>query len=259
MTSHTMKQRALLIGINYVNSPNARLRGCANDVVQVRDFLTTRAGFRADDIAVYTDEDPATRQHTTGMGIVRALHQLVKESHEKNLDTVWIHYSGHGTGVRDLDGDEADGRDEAIVPSDFNLAGVITDDHIHQIVRRFNRNTKVICVFDCCHSGSMLDLQFKYMNGDFKKDTSKAMDNRVLMISGCMDSQTSADAYNVMNRHRFSGALTSCMLLAYESRHANNVVDLVDRIRDTLRVKGFPQVPQLTCSYNIKGDKRLFV
>ena len=36
--------------------------------------------------------------------------------------------------------------------------------------------------------------------------------SRVLTLSGCMDDQTSADAFNVMGDGRYSGAMTSCLL-----------------------------------------------
>ena len=45
-------------------------------------------------------------------------------------DILFLHYSGHGTQTRDLDGDEADGYDEALVPLDHQSAGVITDDEV---------------------------------------------------------------------------------------------------------------------------------
>lgn len=36
--------------------------------------------------------------------------------------------SGHGSQVKDRDGDEVDGFDEVILPVDFRKAGIITDD-----------------------------------------------------------------------------------------------------------------------------------
>jgi hypothetical protein len=39
---------------------------------------------------------------------------------------LFFNFSGHGTQVRDDDGDEADGLDEALCPCDFETAGVIS-------------------------------------------------------------------------------------------------------------------------------------
>jgi hypothetical protein len=37
-------------------------------------------------------------------------------------DVLWCHFSGHGTQVRDRDGDEADGKDEAICTIDEKVS-----------------------------------------------------------------------------------------------------------------------------------------
>ncbi len=41
---------------------------------------------------------------------------------------LFFNFSGHGTQVEDQDGDEDDGFDEALCPSDFDTAGALTDD-----------------------------------------------------------------------------------------------------------------------------------
>ena len=43
-------------------------------------------------------------------------------------DYLFFHYSGHGGQQADKDGDEADGKDETLVPLDYQTAGQITDD-----------------------------------------------------------------------------------------------------------------------------------
>jgi metacaspase-1 len=43
-------------------------------------------------------------------------------------DIVWIHYSGHGSRVRDVSGDEEDGYDSTLIPVDFRSTGQILDD-----------------------------------------------------------------------------------------------------------------------------------
>ena len=49
-------------------------------------------------------------------------------------DAIFLHYSGHGTKIRDDDGDEADGYDEALCPRDFQSAGMIRDDDLYDIL-----------------------------------------------------------------------------------------------------------------------------
>lgn len=81
-------------------------------------------------------------------------------------DTIFVYYSGHGTSVKDLDGDEPDGADEALVPTDYAPAPtgdwaearrrLILDDDLHAWVKSAADKgaVKTVLVFDACHSGT---------------------------------------------------------------------------------------------------------
>ena len=256
-----MRAKAFLVGINYVDSsPRTRLNGCANDVHNMKQFLMTKLGFHERDIEVATDEDPKTKGNTTAVGILHNISRLAWKSWNENLDVVWIHYSGHGTSVRDQNGGEKDGRDEAIVPSDYNTRGVVLDDYIHKLFDKFNPKTKVICIFDCCHSGSIADLKYRLCGNSFTNEhDKKPLPSKVLMLSGCSDSQTSADAWNVMNMKKFSGALSSCFISGFKRSWLSNVQEMLNDVRGLLKRKGFTQTPQLCSSYNTTKDKRLML
>lgn len=74
-----------------------------------------------------------------------------------------FHYSGHGSQVEDLDGDEVDGNDECIMPVDYKTKGVILDDEINDtIVRPLPRGATLHATFDSCHSGTILDLPYVF-------------------------------------------------------------------------------------------------
>jgi hypothetical protein len=71
-------------------------------------------------------------------------------------DTVFFHYSGHGSQVEDLNGDERDdGLDETIVPQDGRSGKIadITDDELDALFARL-RTRNAIVVLDSCHSGT---------------------------------------------------------------------------------------------------------
>ena len=94
-------RRALLIGINeYQTEEFQDLRGAVNDVVAMREILISKYNFPESNITVLTDSD-ATRQN-----ILDAMDDLVGDSTAD--DMVYVHYSGHGSQVRDQNGDEAD-------------------------------------------------------------------------------------------------------------------------------------------------------
>ena len=139
-------KRALLVGINnYKAVPH--LFGSLNDVAAMKQILITRWGFAPENIVTLTEE-AATRA-----GILRSLRQLVSESGPN--DTVVFDYSGHGSQVQDLNGDEEDGLDETLVPYDGRTAGVpdIVDDELDAIFAKL-RTTNVLIILDSCHSGT---------------------------------------------------------------------------------------------------------
>lgn len=253
-----MKSKALLIGINYVDSQQGRLRGCVEDVKNTRTFLINKVGIAPEDIVMYTDEDPQTKHHTTCQGILAALRELVRTS--RDMDFVWIHYSGHGSYVEDTSGDEVDRRDECLIPSDYHRGGVITDDQVRSIFSSFEKTTRVLCVFDCCHSGTIADLKYRYVSGNkplSQEHSMPALPAKIMSISGCMDTQVSADAYNVTGNKTFTGALTSCLLTVLEQDLdlRNDPVRCIEKTRQLLKEKQFSQVPQICSSFPISEGK----
>lgn len=72
-----------------------------------------------------------------------------------------FHYSGHGSQQRNYTGDEVDGYDETLCPTDFESQGMIVDDEINvTIVRPLPHGVKLHAIIDACHSGTVLDLPF---------------------------------------------------------------------------------------------------
>jgi hypothetical protein len=145
---------ALLIGINqYPNfAPRGQLSGCVNDVEVMRQALVNSFNFPESHVAVLTDRQ-ATRE-----GILTAMRELVQRVGED--DVVVVHYSGHGSQMTDLEGDEPDGLDETIVPYDSGRDPHpnrdIKDDEIYLWLKALTAKTSsVTLVFDCCHSGTI--------------------------------------------------------------------------------------------------------
>lgn len=74
-----------------------------------------------------------------------------------------FHYSGHGGRIEDTSGDESDGFDETILPVDHARSGHIVDDELNAVlVKPLCPGVRLTAIFDCCHSGSALDLPFTY-------------------------------------------------------------------------------------------------
>merc|ERR1712000_326242 len=105
---------------------------------------------------------------------------------------------GHGGQMRDMDGDETDGKDELICPVDYNKpgGGCITDDWLRESFTKSAKlkNSQTMVVFDCCHSGTLLDLPYEYNSSTncrtikwIEKGVPKPEDPFVLYLSACQD------------------------------------------------------------------------
>jgi hypothetical protein len=242
-----MTKRALLIGCNYTATPTAQLSGCINDIVHMRNTLIDAYGYQ--DSNIYTLRDDDKNRLPTKANIINALIQVISMSSVS--DILWIHYSGHGTQIRDTNADEFDRLDECIVPCNFNTVGVITDDEIFSIIR--NAKCQLMMCFDSCNSGTVCDLQYSmnYNNGFLAKsmnNTRSVANSRIIMMSGCRDPQTSADAYDNVAK-RGVGAFTYTLLETLRANdHKIELLPLYTKICANLKSYGFTQIPVLSSS-----------
>ncbi|KIY62656.1 hypothetical protein CYLTODRAFT_404266 [Cylindrobasidium torrendii FP15055 ss-10] len=253
----TGKKRAVCIGINYVGQKSA-LKGCVNDARHVREFLMKHWGFHSRDVMILTDTDPDQRRHPTRALILGAMKWLVEGA--KCHDSLFFHYSGHGGRRRDTHGDEISGYDETIYPVDYPSSGIIVDDLLHDLlVKPLPMGCRLTALFDCCHSGTVLDLPYSY-NGDgslMKRQVSKKATSRkgspadVICWSGSQDGQTSADTFvgGVA-----VGAMSYAFIKCLRANHNQSYQQLLEAVRDILKPR-YSQIPQLGSSHPI--DTRL--
>lgn len=167
----TGRRKALLVGINYIGTQN-QLRGCINDVQNVKNYLT-RNGYDEGDIVVLTDDQREMVKVPIRENIIKAIGWLVSDAQPN--DSLFFHYSGHGSQQEDTDGDEEDGIDETIVPLDFEKNGQIVDDELHaRLVAPLKPGVRLTALFDSCHSGSVLDLPYTYSTRGVLKEPNLA-------------------------------------------------------------------------------------
>jgi len=150
-------RRAVMIGINYVGHSPGELRGCHNDVLNMKKYIMDVHGFEEDNIVILMDD--GIHESPTKENMVAAYKQIVADSEEG--DAIFLHYSGHGTKLVDKSGDEDDGYDEALVPLDFQEVGMIMDDDLFDIlIAPLQDGVHMVSLMDCCHSGTILDLPY---------------------------------------------------------------------------------------------------
>ncbi len=169
------KKKALLIGINYFGQRN-QLRGCINDVRRLQNFLIGVYGYKPQDMVVLTDDSRDPISLPTKSNIIRGMKWLVNNAQPN--DSLVFHFSGHGGQTIDHDGDEVDGYDEVIYPVDFRKRGHIVDDRMHDImVKPLRPGVKLTAIFDCCHSGTVLDLPYVYSTKGTIKESNLLKDS----------------------------------------------------------------------------------
>jgi len=159
--SHRRK-KSLLIGINYTNSSHA-LKGCHSDVDNMAEFLSYRGYDNShQNRVILTDRpevSPSSPYFPSGHNVLAAMDWLVSEPG----CTLFLHYSGHGGQIADVDGNRSTGVDDTIVPVDFETRGQISSTLLHEhLVTRMAPDCTLFIIMDCCHSGSAVELPYVY-------------------------------------------------------------------------------------------------
>jgi hypothetical protein len=253
---------ALVMGCEYVDYADRkmddRLPGCHADVGNIVTTLLMKYGYLPDNVTVLADDKTLSNTPPTGGNIKKALNDLVKKAEKTKASYVTIFYSGHGLQMADDGNDEADKHDEAIVPVDYRSSGFIRDDYLreHFWTKMPSSVKQITAVFDCCNSGTMFDLPYRYEGGNQVRRIEKTQVTNgplVVSFSGCKDPQTSASAYNLERRKKWQGAMTFCLLgtLGENKFQDMKVSDIMDQVRRKLKSHGFSQVPQLAFSTDV--------
>lgn len=241
---------SLHVGINYPGT-SAELAGCVNDAVDwqahARDL-----GY----VASLMVDSAATKA-----AILGALESAVARVGwgGRGLFT----FSGHGTWVPDLDGDEADGRDEALCPIDYR-DGLILDDDLHRVFSQRRYGSRWLIVSDSCHSGTVSRAMGSPEGARFLPPSQVLGPNALVdavrvqdkpargisragavLLSGCADIEFSYDAWF---GSRANGAMTRAAIDAY--RPGDTYATWHARIREALPSARYPQTPQLGASWH---------
>ena len=278
MSSTRVPRRvALLVGINYLHTEN-ELNGCYNDVVNVSQYLSSSLGYSQDAITILTDGNrglnlPASVIQPSRQNILNNISLLVNGLLPG--DEAVFHFSGHGTLIRDTNGDEATGFDSCLCPIDYSTAGLISDDDLRiSLINRIPRGVKLYVILDCCHNGSGCDIRYKYEDFSrliairptlrwitqqkaFLQSKYAESLGDIYMISGSRDEQTSADAYI---NNQFAGALTYALM---STLRANDIrtyswSSLLRDLRHFMRVNKYTQIPQLMTGKLISPGSPVF-
>lgn len=264
-----MKQRALIVGINYVGT-SYQLKGCINDANIMKAMLEGKG---------FTDIELLLEKDATTAGVLAGMKRLVDGAEPG--DVLVFHYSGHGSQL--YSSLEEDKLDEIICPVDLDWReNVIRDDDMKAIFNAVPNGVNITVILDCCHSGTALDqtesatvttksleapsaAKVKVTKKSIKKrflpppadiqddiaerrleirdwSTSRDINQTALLIAGCKSNQESADA-TIGGKPQ--GAATAALLAAVNSNPDITYQGILDSMTDFMIANNFPQRPEL--------------
>lgn len=145
--------KALLVAINDYGIISD-LRGCINDVTNIRHVLMRYFGCSADDISMLVDRS------VTKARLKQRIAWLFEGATQG--DCLLFHFSGHGSYIRDFDGDEAERNLRDQVDELICLYGMdwrdrstyLIDDEIGSELAKCPDGVSLTVILDCCHSGT---------------------------------------------------------------------------------------------------------
>jgi hypothetical protein len=276
--------RVLLIGINYVGSP-VRLRGCVEDISNMCDFL--KKSGKSYDIRILADENIVGEKCIlpTKENIIKNIEWLTesdtdvifyfsghganivdKEKDEKDgMDEVLVPVDYTSNGV---------------ITDDYVYNNLVLKIKKGKKLWAFVDACRSGSIFDLGHSMAFIknsgrgvgdvgnaimdrkrrkrrakkdesngkeDLDFIYSSESNFKTGSSGPQGKINVFSGCMDSQTSADAtINNINR----GAFSYCLFESLRDPLFRNktLLNILKEINNELKEKNFEQTSQLSVS-----------
>ena len=255
-----MNKFALLVGIANYENPRYRLRGPLNDVKNFRNALMGACGFDGRNIAVLTDRDASRNE------ILIHLEELLGASCGAGSGgpcRLVFYFSGHGTQVPDVDGDEADYLDEAIVPWDFNGSknSVITDDMIYQICEKYYREGMTIdLIYDSCFSGGMeRAIHHKFIPADRRyshlpKLTKSIRIPSMVVWTASKENQVSEEQeFSYASMSQVEGVFTHYLVQVIKDHSDATRLAMIKLVRQKIKGDGFAQRPKLMGSKKLKN------
>lgn len=260
MNAEALTRRALVIGLGeQLDKSWSKIHG-DKDAALISEKLR---------VASFSDITTLVNSNATKAGITKAFNNLIRRS--KPGDKIFIHFSGHGQRMTDLNGDEKDGLDECWIPYDAFRKYCdsdkgekhLCDDEIAIFLTRLREkvgDSGIIAVFvDACHSGDSTrepdngtESAIRGVIDNFiipsekPKERTEKVEEKWLTVSACRN-------YQLNQEYNGHGKLTYILLNhpeLTEYHSDNDFLNELTRLMESRKYRGkYPQSPVMS------GDK----
>jgi hypothetical protein len=239
--------RAVLVGIDeYARSDIPSLRGCVNDVALVRMLLKEHLGVPNEDIRVVVN------QRATKENILLRLGATIDSAAPG--DVVVFYFSGHGSQIRDRDGDElTDALDELICPydMDWDRGTYLLDDDLDALFASLPPDILLEAFFDCCFWGAGP----RELLPD-PRPQSLRTDVRYLPPPFDIAARTEGDEHRI-DVHQLVACQFIAEHLGTRDGSAYSRERLLHDLRDYLHSLGYVQTPELAAPTDLRASAPL--
>lgn len=237
-----MKHVALLVfGCDYKGT-RYQLGGCINDAV---DFSSTVVGLSEKegiDVDLTMCLDNGSGRRPTKATITEKLRSVITAVNRGRYDSMIFYFAGHGVQTADRSGDESDRKDESLVTADLQL---LLDDELYLLIARLKSHCEATFIFDCCHSGTVLDLPKVPIGGGGSKGGHMNPRAQIMSIAACAEWGKSIEKHG---RGLFTSSL--CNLLRQRGLGAK-IGPMVSTIRRYLDSQQTDMVVTASCSQGV--------
>lgn len=258
--SNAQRKRAFMVGISHYDT---ELTGYQwNNINGVEDINLLSPILNSQGFSTTTLLD----EEATFDNIVNYLAQFTSQT--KKGDIVYLHFSTHGQPVEDLNKDEEDGWDEAIIPidayklykkgvyeGDRHLTDDILNKHVKKLRSKIGPTGFLYVIIDACHAGTSsrddnegirgTNMGFTKNNKVFKPSKSKKSHYRVeasskmanvVFIEACRPDQVNTEIK--VNDKRFGPLSYNIAKVLSDNRLTTNADEFVACIKSSLLIPG---------------------
>lgn len=270
---------------------NLRLKAFRRDTQRMAEHLIAHRSFAPEDVTLINATADTKAEDI--IKIFEGIQAVVDEAGDESY-LVTFSYSGHGTFSADYSGDElAQGEGPDAKSDGFGMFGSkkkkspfgrflrlkktskdevlavhagckIKDDDL-RVTLDFGPTSSTLVLLDCCHSGSMMDLKYKYVSSDGgktyeptearKKVAEGAKGGKLVSVSACTDNQ---EAYFGPSE----GNLTAALLNSWAAKGTTAPIlqgGLFPKVREqVVDMTNGKQEPVLCSSFDFNKACNLF-